>query len=53
MGAGTTLADVQTRTTSGGRELAMVYTGSDIGPNSGKAFGSTPGHFQRFICTSD
>ncbi|HSV40059.1 MAG TPA: hypothetical protein VLI04_14970, partial [Nocardioidaceae bacterium] len=46
------LADVSTPGTSAFRELALVYT-TDLKHNSGKAFSSTPGHFEDFICNSD
>jgi Ca2+-binding RTX toxin-like protein len=52
MGAGTSLENVRNATTSGGREAAIVYT-KDLKNNSGRAFSSTPGHFEQFICTSD
>lgn len=52
-GAGTSLADVRIPTSSGGRELALVYPTTDNKANSGKAFSATPGHFEQFICTGD
>ena len=52
LGGGTSLADVQTPGTGGYREAAIVYT-KDLKDNSGRAFSSTPGHFEDFICTSD
>lgn len=50
LGAGKTLADVQTKGTSGYNELALVYK-ADIKSNSGSAYPSTPGHFEESICT--
>ena len=53
LGIGTTLADVQMNGTSAYRELAMVYTG-DIKANSGKAFPTTPGHYEILpLCGND
>lgn len=46
------LADVQQPGTSAFREVAIVYTG-DLKNNSGRAFSTTPGHFEDFICASD
>ncbi len=47
-GAGDTQAEVTQAGTSAYRELALVYPG-DKG-NSGKAFPTTPGHFQEISC---
>lgn len=47
-----TLADVQSASGSAYREAAIVYT-KDLKDNSGKAFSSTPGHFENFICDTD
>lgn len=33
-------------------EAGIVYT-KDLKDNSGRAFSTTPGHFEDFICTSD
>ena len=52
LGAGTSLANVQMPGTGGYREAAIVYT-KDLKNNSGRAFSTTPGHFEDFICTSD
>jgi hypothetical protein len=49
LGAGQSLADVQTKGTSGYNELALVYK-SDIKSNSGSAYPTTPGHFDEFSC---
>lgn len=46
-----TLADVQ-GTGSAKQEAAIVYT-KDVKANTGKAFSTTPGHFENFICTTD
>jgi hypothetical protein len=46
------LADVTTPGTSAYREVAIVYP-KDVQLNSGRAFPTTPGHFQDFICTED
>jgi Ca2+-binding RTX toxin-like protein len=48
-GAGATLGEVQTATASGGREMALVYQ-SDIKDNNGKAYPTTPGHFDNPFC---
>ncbi|HVE99166.1 MAG TPA: calcium-binding protein [Mycobacteriales bacterium] len=47
-GAGKSLADVQTPGTSGYRELAFVFAGDKS--NNGKAFPTTPGHFDNPSC---
>ena len=52
-GAGTTLANVQDKSTSGGQELALVYPRAPETKNSGKAFSTTPGHFELSICSGD
>jgi len=49
LGAGTSLADVQTKGTSGFNELALVYN-ADVKANSGAAYPGTPGHFDSFSC---
>ncbi len=49
LGAGKSLADVQTKGTSGFNELALVYQ-SDVKSNSGSAYPTTPGHFEKFSC---
>ena len=49
-GAGTSLPDVQAATSSAYRELALVYS-KDNKNNSGKAYPTTPGHFERPACT--
>jgi Ca2+-binding RTX toxin-like protein len=49
LGAGPTLTDVRTAAKSGFVDLAMVYT-QDIKDNNGKAFSTTPGHFENFSC---
>ncbi len=46
------LGDVQSASGSAYREVAIVYT-KDLKNNTGKAFSSTPGHFEDFICNSD
>lgn len=49
-GVGTSLADVRNPASSAYRELAMVYV-KDISPeNSGKAYPTTPGHFDQNSC---
>jgi hypothetical protein len=49
LGAGKTLAEVQTAGTSGFDDLALVYS-ADVKSNSGSAYPSTPGHFEDFSC---
>jgi hypothetical protein len=49
LGAGKSLADVQTKGTSGYVELALVYN-ADVKANSGSAYPTTPGHFDQFSC---
>jgi hypothetical protein len=49
-GAGNVRADVNTPTLSGGRELALVYPGDK--DNSGKAYPTTPGHFDQPNCNA-
>jgi hypothetical protein len=49
LGAGKTLADLQTKGTSGYNELALVYN-ADVKNNSGSAYPTTPGHFETFAC---
>ena len=49
LGAGKSLADVQTKGTSGYNELALVYS-ADVKANSGSAYPGTPGHFDDFSC---
>lgn len=49
LGAGQSLADVQTVGTSGYNELALVFT-KDVKANSGSAYPGTPGHFDDFSC---
>jgi hypothetical protein len=46
------LTDVTTPGTSAYQEAAIVYS-KDVQKNSGKAFSTTPGHFQDFICDTD
>lgn len=48
-GAGVDLAEVQTEGTSAFRELGLVYPGDKF--NNGKAFPTTPGHYQLISCT--
>ncbi|MFN2539359.1 MAG: hypothetical protein ABR549_14590 [Mycobacteriales bacterium] len=48
-GVGTSLSDVQTPTSSAGREMALVYQ-NDIKANNGKAYPTTPGHFDNPFC---
>ena len=48
-GAGATRPEVNTATTSGGRELALVYPG-DKG-NNGKPYPTSPGHFDDNACS--
>lgn len=48
-GAGATLEEAQTSGTSAFRELALVYPGDK--ENAGKAYPTTPGHFEDFACT--
>ena len=48
-GAGYTLDEVKTAGTSAFRELALVYPGDNS--NSGRAFPTTPGHFQEIACS--
>jgi Ca2+-binding RTX toxin-like protein len=48
-GAGTSLANVATATSSGGREMALVYK-KDIKENQGPLYPSTPGHFDNPYC---
>lgn len=48
-GAGTSLADVQSASSSAYRELALVYN-QDVKHNSGGAYPTTPGHFERQAC---
>ncbi|MDT7547724.1 MAG: hypothetical protein QOE84_118 [Actinomycetota bacterium] len=48
-GAGNARPDLNTPTTSGGRELAFVYPG-DKG-NNGKPYPTSPGHFDTNACT--
>jgi hypothetical protein len=47
-GAGVTANEVKTAGTSAYRELGLVYPGDKL--NNGKAFPTTPGHFQDFTC---
>jgi hypothetical protein len=49
LGAGKSLADVQTKGTSGYDDLALVYN-ADVKTNSGSAYPTTPGHFDQFSC---
>lgn len=49
LGAGRDLADVTTSGRSGFRELGFVFTG-DAKENAGKAYPTTPGHFESFSC---
>jgi Ca2+-binding RTX toxin-like protein len=49
LGAGPTMNDVLTSNNSGFRELALVYS-KDVKQNTGKAFPTTPGHFDNFSC---
>ena len=49
LGAGKSLADVQSKGTSGYNELALVFN-ADVRANSGSAFPGTPGHFDAFSC---
>ena len=49
LGAGKSLADVQTKGTSGYNELALVFN-ADVKANSGSAYPGTPGHFDDFSC---
>jgi Ca2+-binding RTX toxin-like protein len=46
LGAGASLADVQTNGTSGYREAAIVYKPDINQNNAGKAYPTTPGHFE-------
>jgi hypothetical protein len=48
-GAGTSFANVGVATGSGGREMALVYN-ADIKENNGKAYPTTPGHFDNPFC---
>jgi Ca2+-binding RTX toxin-like protein len=48
-GAGTSLADVQSSKSSAFRELALVYH-TDVAENTGKAYPTTPGHFEQPAC---
>jgi hypothetical protein len=48
-GAGASLAEVQDAASSAYREVAIVYQ-PDIKANSGKAYPTTPGHFDSFSC---
>jgi Ca2+-binding RTX toxin-like protein len=52
-GAGQTAADATTQGTSAYRELAFVYTPDIQDHGSGKAFPSTPGHFDDPVSCSD
>ena len=45
-GAGFSLADIQDQASSAYDELALVYT-KDVKNNSGKAYPTTPGHFDQ------
>ena len=49
LGAGKSLADLQTKGTSGYNELALVYN-PDVKSNSGNSYPGTPGHFDEFSC---
>ena len=49
LGAGNSLADVQTKGSSGYNELALVAK-TDVKSNSGSAYPGTPGHFEAFSC---
>ncbi|MEY2477885.1 MAG: hypothetical protein QOG87_3200 [Actinomycetota bacterium] len=49
LGAGPTLSDVTTSGRSGFNELAFVYN-TDAKDNSGKAYPTTPGHFESIAC---
>jgi hypothetical protein len=51
LGAGKSLADVQTKGTSGYNDLALVYN-ADVKTNSGSSYPTTPGHFDQFSCAS-
>jgi Ca2+-binding RTX toxin-like protein len=48
-GVGASLSDVQKPGTSAFRELALVYP-KDAGSNAGKAYPTTPGHFDEISC---
>ena len=48
-GAGTSLADVQNPSSSAYREIAIVFH-QDVKDNAGKAYPTTPGHFDAFSC---
>jgi hypothetical protein len=48
-GVGTSVANVQSSTSSAYREVAIVYR-PDLKFNSGKAYPTTPGHFDSFSC---
>ncbi|MDQ3963550.1 MAG: hypothetical protein M3277_06520 [Actinomycetota bacterium] len=48
-GVGTTVANVQDSASSAYREVAIVYR-PDLKHNSGKAYPTTPGHFDSFSC---
>jgi hypothetical protein len=52
-GAGQTLPDVTTQGTSAYRELAFVYTPDMRDHGSGKAYPTTPGHFDDPVSCSD
>lgn len=49
LGAGEDLAAVKDSSSSAFDELSLIYTG-DIRKNTGKAYPTTPGHFESFSC---
>ena len=49
LGAGKDLAAVKDSSSSAFDELSLIYTG-DIKKNTGKAYPTTPGHFESFSC---
>ncbi len=49
VGAGNSLQQVRTPGTSAYLEAAVVYT-KDVKDNSGKAYPTTPGNFERYVC---
>ena len=49
-GAGDTRSALDTAGTSAFRELGYVYPGKDANANSGKAYPTTPGHFESTAC---
>lgn len=51
-GAGEDLRAVRTADTSAFDNLALVYN-QDVHKNNGKAFPTTPGHFEDISCAAD